>query len=53
MGAHIINYSGGGTDPRRHDAILAAERKGILFIAAAGMNGQIQMNTIITLLIIN
>lgn len=38
MGAHIINYSGGGTDfsQEEHDAILAAQRKGILFVAAAG-----------------
>ena len=38
MGAHIINYSGGGTDfsQEEHDAIQAAERKGILFVAAAG-----------------
>ncbi len=38
MGANIINYSGGGTDfsQEEHDAIEAAERKGILFVAAAG-----------------
>lgn len=38
MGAHIINYSGGGTEFSRdeHDAIADAERKGILFVAAAG-----------------
>lgn len=38
MGAHIINYSGGGTEfsKEEHDAILSAERKGILFVAAAG-----------------
>jgi len=38
MGAHIINYSGGGTEysQEEHDAVLAAERKGILFVAAAG-----------------
>lgn len=38
MGAHIINYSGGGTDysQEEHDAVLLAERKGILFVAAAG-----------------
>ncbi len=38
MGAHIINYSGGGTDfsPEEHDAIEKAEAKGILFVAAAG-----------------
>ena len=38
MGAHIINYSGGGTDfsQEEHDAIEKAEAKGILFVAAAG-----------------
>lgn len=38
MGAHIINYSGGGTEfsQEEHDAILEAEKKGILFVAAAG-----------------
>ncbi len=38
MGANIINYSGGGTDfsQEEHDAIESAERKGILFVAAAG-----------------
>ena len=38
MGAHIINYSGGGTDfsQDEHDAVQSAERKGILFVAAAG-----------------
>lgn len=38
MGAHIINYSGGGTEfsQDEHDAILEAEKKGILFVAAAG-----------------
>lgn len=38
MGAHIINYSGGGTDfsQEEHDAVQSAERKGILFVAAAG-----------------
>jgi thermitase len=38
MGAHIINYSGGGTDfsQEEQDAVVAAERKGILFVAAAG-----------------
>ena len=37
-GAHIINYSGGGTDPSPPErrAIEAARRKGILFVAAAG-----------------
>lgn len=38
MGAHIINYSGGGIDfsQDEHDAVAAAEAKGILFVAAAG-----------------
>ncbi|MBX3035200.1 MAG: S8 family serine peptidase [Bdellovibrionaceae bacterium] len=38
MGAHIINYSGGGTEYSQdeHDAVAEAERKGILFVAAAG-----------------
>jgi thermitase len=38
MGAHIINYSGGGTEYSQDekDAIMEAERKGILFVAAAG-----------------
>lgn len=38
MGAHIINYSGGGTDysQEEHDAVKLAETKGILFVAAAG-----------------
>ena len=38
MGAHIINYSGGGTDysQEEHDAVALAEAKGILFVAAAG-----------------
>ena len=38
MGAHIINYSGGGTEysQEEHDAVEAAEKKGILFVAAAG-----------------
>jgi thermitase len=38
MGAHIINYSGGGTDfsQEEHDAVEKAEAKGILFVAAAG-----------------
>lgn len=37
-GAHIINYSGGGTDysKEEHDAIAEAEKRGILFVAAAG-----------------
>ncbi len=38
MGANIINYSGGGTEysQEEHDAIVEAEKKGILFVAAAG-----------------
>lgn len=38
MGAHIINYSGGGTDysQEEHDAVELANKKGILFVAAAG-----------------
>jgi len=38
MGAHIINYSGGGTEfsQEEKDAIMEAEKKGILFVAAAG-----------------
>ncbi len=38
MGAHIINYSGGGTDysQEEFDAVKLAEKKGILFVAAAG-----------------
>lgn len=38
MGAHIINYSGGGTEFSKdeHDAVAEAEKKGILFVAAAG-----------------
>ena len=37
-GAHIINYSGGGLEgnPYEEKAIQEAERKGILFVAAAG-----------------
>ncbi len=38
MGAHIINYSGGGTEfsQSEKDAIARAQKKGILFVAAAG-----------------
>ncbi len=38
MGAHVINYSGGGTEfsQEEHDAVAAAEKQGILFVAAAG-----------------
>jgi subtilisin family serine protease len=38
MGAHIINYSGGGIEfsQEEFEAVQAAEKKGILFVAAAG-----------------
>lgn len=38
MGAHIINYSGGGLDPfePERQALMEAEKKGILIVAAAG-----------------
>ena len=38
MGANIINYSGGGTDPNddEFEAIKYAEDKGVLVVAAAG-----------------
>jgi len=38
MGAHIINYSGGGLEfsQEEFDAISEARKKGILFVAAAG-----------------
>lgn len=38
MGAHIINYSGGGVDYSQDEfeAVKEAEKKGILFVAAAG-----------------
>jgi thermitase len=38
MKAHIINYSGGGTDysAEEYEAVKEAERAGILFVAAAG-----------------
>jgi subtilisin family serine protease len=37
-GAKIINYSGGGTEfsQEEHDAVQEAEKKGVLFVAAAG-----------------
>ena len=37
-GAHIINYSGGGTDfsLKEKEAIIRAQKRGILFVAAAG-----------------
>ncbi len=38
MNAHVINYSGGGTEFSRpeFEAVKRAEQKGILFVAAAG-----------------
>lgn len=38
MGAHIINYSGGGTEysQEEFEAVKKASQKGILFVAAAG-----------------
>jgi thermitase len=38
MGAHIINYSGGGVEYSQDEfeAVQAADKKGILFVAAAG-----------------
>lgn len=38
MGAHIINYSGGGTEYSQDEknAVAEAEKQGILFVAAAG-----------------
>lgn len=38
MGAHIINYSGGGLDPHPAEkaALLEAEKMGVLVVAAAG-----------------
>ncbi len=38
MGAHIINYSGGGVEysQEEYEAVKAANEKGILFVAAAG-----------------
>lgn len=38
MGAHIINYSGGGTEysQEEFEAVKQAQDKGILFVAAAG-----------------
>ncbi|MEN0059132.1 MAG: S8 family peptidase [Bdellovibrio sp.] len=37
-GAHIINYSGGGTEysKEEYEAVAEAQKKGILFVAAAG-----------------
>lgn len=42
MGAHIINYSGGGSDPSPSErrAIIEAQAVGILFVAAAGNEGR-------------
>lgn len=41
MGVHIINYSAGGAEFSKpeYEAIKEAEKKGILFIAAAGNEG--------------
>ena len=41
MGAHIINYSGGGGEPATAErmAVEEANRKGVLFVAAAGNDG--------------
>lgn len=41
MGAHIINYSGGGAEPASAEraAVEEANRKGVLFVAAAGNDG--------------
>lgn len=41
MGAKIINYSGGGSDPALNEriAVEEAEKNGVLFIAAAGNDG--------------
>lgn len=38
MGAHIINYSGGGTEysKEEYEAVAAAAKQNILFVAAAG-----------------
>lgn len=38
VGAHIINYSGGGLEPsdKEREAVAFARDKGILFVAAAG-----------------
>jgi subtilisin family serine protease len=38
MGAHIINYSGGGVEYSQdeYEAVKEAEKRGILFVAAAG-----------------
>ena len=42
MGAQIINYSGGGTDPSPAErlSIEAAQKQGVLVVAAAGNEGQ-------------
>lgn len=41
-GAQIINYSGGGADPASSEraAVAEAQKKGVLFIAAAGNDGR-------------
>lgn len=42
MGAHIINYSGGGSDPSptERSALIEAQKKGVLLVAAAGNEGR-------------
>lgn len=42
MGAQIINYSGGGSEPAPSEkaAVEEARKKGILFVAAAGNDGR-------------
>jgi thermitase len=42
MGAHIINYSGGGSDPSAAEraAIVDAQKNGVLLVAAAGNYGR-------------
>ena len=42
MGAHIINYSGGGSQPNRAEylALQEAQEKGLLLVAAAGNEGR-------------
>ena len=42
MGAHVINYSGGGHSPDKNElaALKEAEKKGVLVIAASGNDGR-------------